>query len=104
MEDGLTGLYYCRHTNYHCAFLLYCVFFCTKLERSAKQLLAVDPSYCYIYHSKQAVNYFMLFVCLYYYLFFHLECSVKQVLTADLSVHTVSRCEIIYRNEYEKSH
>ena len=49
------------------------------------KLLAADPSYCWLYPSKQAVDRFMLFTCLYHVLFSHLECSVKQVLTADLS-------------------
>ena len=84
----MTGLYHCRHTNYCHAFHLYCVLFSTKPECSAKQLLAGEHSYCWLYPSKQTVNCFMLFVHLYCVLLSHLECSVKQVLTADPSVHS----------------
>ena len=55
---------------------------------SAKQLLAADLSYCWLYPSKQAVDYFMLFAHLYYVLFSHLEHSVEQVLTANISART----------------
>ena len=41
------------------------------------------------YPSKQAVDHFMFFMRLYHVLFSHLECSVEQVLTADLSASTV---------------
>ena len=84
MRGGLTGLYYCRYTNYHRASRLYRVLF-TKPERSAKWLLAVDLSYCWLYPSKQAINCFMLFACLDRVLFSRLKCSVEQVWTADLS-------------------
>ena len=49
---GLTGLYHCRHANYCHAVHLYCVVFYTKPEHSAEQLLAADPSYCWLYPSK----------------------------------------------------
>ena len=80
----LSGLYHCWHTNYYRAFRLYRVLFSTKLERSAEQLLAADPLYCWLYPSKQAVDRFMLFVCLYHVLFSHLEPSVEQVVAAHL--------------------
>ena len=54
-----------------------------------EKLLAADPSYCWLYPSKQAVDCFMLFVCLYHVLFFHLDCSIEQVLAVDPFVHTV---------------
>ena len=82
MKGGLTGLYHCRHTNYHCASRFYCVPFSTKLECSAEQLLAADPSYCWLYPSKQAVDCFILFVHLDCVLFSHLKRSVYQVLIA----------------------
>ena len=90
MGGGLTGLYYCRHTNYHCASRLCRVLLSTKLERSAEKLLAVDLSYCWLYFSKQAMNRFMLFMHLNRVLFSRLKCSVKKVSTADLSARTVS--------------
>ena len=86
---GLTGLYHCRHTNYHHAFHLYCVLFSTKPEHSAEQLLAADPSYCWLYPSKQAIDCFMLFAHLYHVLSY-LECSVEQVLVVDPPTHTVA--------------
>ena len=89
MEGGLTGLYYCRHTNYHRAFHLYRVLFATKMGRSAEQLLAVDLLYCWLYPTKQAVDCFVLFVRLDRLLFSRLKWSVKQVLTADLSARAV---------------
>ena len=82
---GLTGLYHCRHTNYHCAFRLY---HARSLFYQTRMLWAVDPSYCWLYPNKQAVDCFMLFACLYHVLFSRLEHSVKkvhEVLTADLS-------------------
>ena len=45
-------LYHCRHANYYHAVHLYCVLFFTKPEHSAEQLLAADPSYCWLYPSK----------------------------------------------------
>ena len=69
-------------------FCLYHVLFSTKLERSAKQLLAADSSYCCLYPSKQSIDRFMFFACLYSVLFSNLEHSVEQVLTVDLSAHT----------------
>ena len=87
-EGWLTGLYYCKHTNYHVS-RLDCVLFSRKLECSAKQLVAANLSYCWLYSSKQAVDRFMLFTYLDRVLFSHLECSVKQVLTVDLSVRAV---------------
>ena len=59
--DGLTGLYYFRHTNYHHTFHLYHVLFSTKPECLAEQLLAADLSYYWLYPSKQAVDCFMVF-------------------------------------------
>ena len=79
---------HCRLINYHCASRLYRVLFYTKPECSAKQLLAADLSYCWLYPSKQAVDCFMLFAHLYYVLFSHLEHSVEQVLTANISART----------------
>ena len=61
-----------------------------KPERSAEQLLTADVSYYWLYPSKQAVDRFMLFVCLDRVLFSRLKCSVEQILTADLSAHTDS--------------
>ena len=84
-----SGLYYCRHTNYRCAFRLYHVLFSTKPELSTEQLLAVDLSYCWLYPSKQAGDRFMLFARLDCVLFSHLQCSVEHVLTANLSACTV---------------
>ena len=43
----------------------------------------------WLYPSKQAVDRFMLFAHLDRVLFSHLECSVEQVLTADLSARAV---------------
>ena len=97
MGGGLTGLYYCRHTNYHRASCLYCVLFSTKPERSAEQLLAVDLSYCWLYPSKQAVDHFMLFAHLDHVLFSRLKCSVDRVLTADLSAHIVGASRLLIR-------
>ena len=93
MGGGLTNLYHCRHKMF-VVFCLYRVLFSTKPEHSAEQLLAADPSYCWMrdplpYPSKQAVDHFMFFMRLYHVLFSHLECSVEQVLTADLSASTV---------------
>ena len=51
--------------------------------------LAADLLYCLLYPSKQAVDRFMLFVHLDHVLFFRLKCSVKQVLTANLSTCVV---------------
>ena len=56
MGGGLTGLYYCRHTNHCHASRLYRVLFSTKPESLAEQLLVADLSYCWLYPSKQAVN------------------------------------------------
>ena len=88
----LTGLYHCQHTNYCCAFRFYRVVFAfmfsTKPKCFIKQLLAADFSYCWLYLSKQAVDHFMLFACLYHVLFSRLKHSVEQVLAADLSTHT----------------
>ena len=89
MVGGLTGLYYCRHANYHCASCLYRVLFSIKPECSAKQLLAADLSYCWLYPCKQAINRFMLFAHLDRVLFSCLKCSVEQALTVDLSACTV---------------
>ena len=63
--------------------------FPTKPERSAKQLVAADLSYCWLYPCKQAVNRSVLFVRLDCVLFSCLEHSVEQVLTADLSARAV---------------
>ena len=63
--------------------------FLPKPECSAEQLLAADLPYCWLYPSKQAVDRFMVFVCLHCVLFSWLKRSVKQVLTADLSARTV---------------
>ena len=63
--------------------------FLTKLERCAEQLLAADPSYCWLYPSKQVVDRFVLFAYLDRVLFSHLERSVELVLTADLSACAV---------------
>ena len=82
MGGGLTGLYHC---NYHRASCLHHVLFSTKPERSAEQLLAADLSYCWLYPSKQAVDRFVLFSHLDHVLFSHLERSVREDLTADLS-------------------
>ena len=45
-----------------------CCFYKTQ-ERSARQLLAMDPSYCWLYPSKQAVDHFMHFARFYRVLF-----------------------------------
>ena len=86
---GLNGLYHCWHTNYRHASCLYRVLYSTKPERSAKQLLAADLSYCWLYPSKQAIDRFVLFACLDHHVFSHLERSVGEDLTADLSARTV---------------
>ena len=65
------------------------VLFSTKLEHSAEQLLVADPSYCWLYPSKQAIDNFMLFAHLYRVLFSHLKHSVEQVLAVDPSAHIV---------------
>ena len=78
------GLYYCRHTNYHHASHFYCVPFSTKPKHSAKQLLAVDLSYGWLYPSKHATDCFMIFARLDRVLFSCLERSVEQVLTTDI--------------------
>ena len=76
--------------NYYHAFCLYCVWlFSTKPECSAEQLQAADPSYCWLYPSKQAVVSFMLFGRLYLSLFSHLECSVEQLQAVNRSARTV---------------
>ena len=63
--------------------------FLPKPERSADQLLVADLSYCWLYPSKQAVDRFALFAHLDHVLFTHLECSVREDLTADLSARAV---------------
>ena len=104
MEGGLTGLHHCWHTNYHRAFCLYRVLFSTKQQCSVEQLLAADPSdpsYCWLYLSKQAVDHPVHFVCLYRVLFSHLKC---QVLAESFSARTVWFCwhwQIIDPDEYE---
>ena len=85
---GLTGLYYCRHTYYCCAFCLCCFLFLPN-RNAPPSNLAADLSYCWLYLSKQAVDHFMLFAHLCRVLFSGLKCSVKQVLTADLSAYAV---------------
>ena len=70
-------------------FAFYCVLCSTKPECSAKKLLAADPSYCWLYSSKQAIDCFVLFAHLHGVLFSHLECSVEQVLAVDPSACTV---------------
>ena len=68
---------------------LYRVLFSTKPELPPSNFWhAADPSYYWLYPSKQVVDHFMLFVRFYCVLFSHLECSVEQVLAADLSAHT----------------
>ena len=89
MGGGLSGLYHCWHTNYRRASHLYRILYSTKLERSAEQLLATDLSYCWLYPNKQAVDRFMLFARLDHHVIFHLECSVREDLTADLSARTI---------------
>ena len=60
-------------------FFPYCVLFSTKPEWSAEHFfLAVDPSYCWLYPSKQAVDFFMLFACLYHALFSHWNASLSK--------------------------
>ena len=102
MGGGLTNLYHCRHTNY-CGFLpLPCSLFyqtgtlCWATSGSGSLILLDEGSTARSwmrdplpYPSKQAVDHFMFFMRLYHVLFSHLECSVKQVLTADLSASTV---------------
>ena len=62
--------------------------FLPKPERSAKQLLATDLSYCWLYPSKQAIDRFMVFVRLDRVLLSRLKRLVEQVLTA-LPIRTV---------------
>ena len=85
---GLTGLYHCRHINYHHAFRLYHVLFSIKPECSAEQLLAVDPSYCSLYPSKQAINHFMLLHA--FTVFYFPTWNFKQVLLVDSSAHVLA--------------
>ena len=62
-----------------------------------EQLLAVDPSYCCLYSSKQAIDCFVLLrasaplPCF----FSHLERSVEQILAADLSAPTVGAGKLL---------
>ena len=82
--NDLEAMYYHArsHFNWACIRL-------PKLERSAVQLLAADLPHCWLYLSKQAVNHFMVFMHLDRVLFSRLKRSVEQVLTVDLSAHTV---------------
>ena len=89
MWGGLTGLYHAG-IQIIVVLLTFTVFsFPTKLEHSAKQLLATNLSYCWLYPSKLTVDCFVLFTCLDCVLFPCLEYSVKQVVTADLSARAV---------------
>ena len=72
---------------------------CYQTECSAKQLMAVDLSYCWLYLSKQAVDHFMLFARLDRVLFSRLECSVEQGPTANLCL-CCWRWQIIDCEEY----
>ena len=99
MGGGLTGLYHCRHTNYRRASCLYCVLFATEMGRSAKQLLAADLSYCWLYLSKQAVDCFVLFAHLDRVLF--PEMVSRETSDGGFLCPYCWRWQIIDREEYE---
>ena len=76
---GLTGLYHSRYTNYYHAFSLTVFSFLPNRNGPLSIFfLAVDPSYCWLYPSKQAVDFFMLFACLYHALFSHWNASLSK--------------------------
>ena len=74
--------------NYHHAFHLYHVLFSIKPECSAEQLLAVDPSYCSLYPSRQVINHFMLLHA--FTVFYFPTWNFKQVLLVDSSAHVLA--------------
>ena len=61
-----------------CFPLLCSLFYQTGMVRWVFFFLAVDPSYCWLYPSKQAVDFFMLFACLYHALFSHWNASLSK--------------------------
>ena len=81
MGGGLTG---CTTAGIQIIIIVLFTFTVSKLE-----LLVADPSYCWLYPSKQAIDNFMLFAHLYRVLFSHLKHSVEQVLAVDPSAHIV---------------
>ena len=75
--------------------LAFTVFSFLPNRNTVEQLLAADLSYCWLYPSKQAVDRFVLFVRLDHVLFSHLERSVREDLTADLSARAVGASRLV---------
>ena len=69
--------------------------FLPKPERSTEQLLAADLSCSWLYPNKQAVDRFVLFAPLDHVLFSHLERSIGEDLTVDLSACAVGASRLL---------